>query len=136
MSSLIRAVSWPLISPNHTCIEQEKNGFHHHLHHPKGQVPTSPTFQQLMAARRLLCRRYYPEGGWGWCIVIVATMVNIITHGLQLSFGVHMDATAMRFNKVVNDAGECSSKQISFILSRINDFSNAFYATRSFLTRL
>lgn len=105
MSSLIRAVSWPLISPNHTCIEQEKNGFHH-LHHPKGQAPTSPTFQQLMAARRLLCRRYYPEGGWGWCIVVVATLVNIITHGLQLSYGVHMNATAMRFNKVVNDAGE------------------------------
>uniref|UniRef100_A0A336KGJ2 CSON006626 protein n=1 Tax=Culicoides sonorensis TaxID=179676 RepID=A0A336KGJ2_CULSO len=110
MSSLIRAVSWPLISPNHTCIEQEKNGFHQNGC-PKGPVPTSPTFQQLMAARRLLCRRYYPEGGWGWCIVIVATFVNIITHGLQLSYGVHMQRTATRFNKDVNDSGKSHMKR-------------------------
>lgn len=102
MSSLIRAVSWPLISPNQTFIDQEKNGFHHPV---KGPVPTSPTFQQLMAARRLLCRRYYPEGGWGWCIVIVGTAVNIITHGLQLSYGIHMNLTGRRFGHTANDAG-------------------------------
>lgn len=104
MSQLIRALSWPLISPNHTvCIDHtEKNGYIL----PKGPIPTSPTFQQLMAARRLLCRRYYPEGHWGWCILVVGTIVNILTHGLQLSYGVHMAATAERYKKTANDSGE------------------------------
>ncbi|CAG5028240.1 unnamed protein product [Parnassius apollo] len=34
-----------------------------------------------------LARRYYPEGGWGWTITIVGTLVQIISHGLQLGGG-------------------------------------------------
>ncbi|CAH2047189.1 unnamed protein product, partial [Iphiclides podalirius] len=34
-----------------------------------------------------LARRYYPEGGWGWTITVVGTLVQIITHGLQLGGG-------------------------------------------------
>lgn len=97
MSQLIRALSWPLISPNHTvCLDHaaaEQNGYRL----AQGPVATSPTFQQLVAARRSLCRRYYPEGHWGWCILVVGAVVNILTHGLQLSYGVHLAPTARRF---------------------------------------
>ncbi|CAH2084755.1 unnamed protein product [Euphydryas editha] len=34
-----------------------------------------------------LARRYYPEGGWGWTIAIVGTIVQILSHGLQLGGG-------------------------------------------------
>lgn len=34
-----------------------------------------------------LARRYYPEGGWGWTITVVGTIVQILTHGLQLGGG-------------------------------------------------
>ncbi|XP_073955611.1 uncharacterized protein [Choristoneura fumiferana] len=34
-----------------------------------------------------LARRYYPEGGWGWTITIVGTIVQVISHGLQLGGG-------------------------------------------------
>ncbi|XP_068633963.1 monocarboxylate transporter 2-like [Battus philenor] len=34
-----------------------------------------------------LARRYYPEGGWGWTITVVGTLVQIISHGLQLGGG-------------------------------------------------
>ncbi|XP_026319029.1 monocarboxylate transporter 2-like [Hyposmocoma kahamanoa] len=34
-----------------------------------------------------LCRRYYPEGGWGWTITVVGTIVQILSHGLQLGGG-------------------------------------------------
>ncbi|CAK1585398.1 unnamed protein product [Parnassius mnemosyne] len=34
-----------------------------------------------------LARRYYPEGGWGWTITIVGTLVQLISHGLQLGGG-------------------------------------------------
>ncbi|CAG9562716.1 unnamed protein product [Danaus chrysippus] len=34
-----------------------------------------------------LARRYYPEGGWGWTITVVGTIVQILSHGLQLGGG-------------------------------------------------
>ena len=33
-------------------------------------------------------QHYYPEGGWGFVVLIVAILVQIISHGLQLSFGI------------------------------------------------
>ena len=44
----------------------------------KGFNPKSATFRQ----------HYYPEGGWGWVIIICATVVQILTSGIQLSFGI------------------------------------------------
>ncbi|KOB77221.1 Monocarboxylate transporter, partial [Operophtera brumata] len=34
-----------------------------------------------------LARRYYPEGGWGWTITVVGTLVQVLSHGLQLGGG-------------------------------------------------
>ena len=106
MSSLIRALSWPLITTtpcenpkrNSTKIPNQDNNL---LTVPQtnGVKPTAATFQQLVAARRLLCRRYYPEGGWGWIIIFVAVWTNLLTHGLQLSFGIHLDITTKRFHQ-------------------------------------
>ncbi|GAB1869836.1 Monocarboxylate transporter 12-like isoform x2 protein [Camponotus japonicus] len=36
-------------------------------------------------ARRLLCRHYYPEGGWGWVVTFVGTLVHLLASGLQFS---------------------------------------------------
>ena len=33
-------------------------------------------------------QHYYPEGGWGFVVVLVALIVQVITHGIQLSFGI------------------------------------------------
>ena len=30
--------------------------------------------------------RYYPEGGWGWCVLACACLARALAHGLQLSF--------------------------------------------------
>ena len=40
---------------------------------------------------------YYPEGGWGWVVLVVATLVQMLNHGLQLSFGVLLLAVAARY---------------------------------------
>ena len=105
MSSLIRALSWPLISQSPPCpVHEEKNGSVKTSY--KKIVSGSPTFQQLMAARRLLCRRYYPEGGWGWIITVVGMMVNALTHGIQLSYGIVMFYGCRKFGENIVNAGK------------------------------
>lgn len=44
----------------------------------------SPASSQVRA-RKLLCRHYYPEGGWGWVITVVGTLAHLLGSGLQLS---------------------------------------------------
>jgi hypothetical protein len=35
-------------------------------------------------------QHYYPEGSWGWVVVVCAMFCHIITFGLQLSFGIFL----------------------------------------------
>lgn len=32
-----------------------------------------------------LRRHYYPEGGWGWVVVVCTVLVHVLNHGVQLS---------------------------------------------------
>ncbi|CRL04864.1 CLUMA_CG017917, isoform A [Clunio marinus] len=112
MASLIRAVSWPLISTSP--LETEKDCAGNTLMNGKNgsKHKHALTFQQLIAARRLICRRYYPEGSWGWVIVFVGVVVNILTHGLQLSAFTFLIPAGHRFkvNEVEVDClGELKS---------------------------
>ncbi|XP_055616380.1 monocarboxylate transporter 12-like isoform X2 [Toxorhynchites rutilus septentrionalis] len=43
-------------------------------------------------------QHYYPEGGWGWIIIVVGLMVHTLTHGLQTSVGILMVETRRRFH--------------------------------------
>ncbi|KPJ20545.1 hypothetical protein RR48_00917, partial [Papilio machaon] len=54
-----------------------------------------------------LARRYYPEGGWGWTITVVGTLVQIITHGLQLGGGTGAVAGPAAFKKTPADSKIC-----------------------------
>jgi hypothetical protein len=85
MASLIRALSWPLISTSPLEATEKNCNGGHNLAKGKNGTKLAPTFQQLIAARRLICRRYYPEGGFGWVILFVGVVVNVLTHGLQLT---------------------------------------------------
>ncbi|CAL7945904.1 unnamed protein product [Xylocopa violacea] len=55
--------------------------------------------------RITLKRHYYPEGGWGHVIVLVAILVQVICHGLQLGSGVSLSSTAEQFESDVAHAG-------------------------------
>uniref|UniRef100_A0A182FK01 Uncharacterized protein n=1 Tax=Anopheles albimanus TaxID=7167 RepID=A0A182FK01_ANOAL len=131
-SSLVRALSWPLISQGQSGAGVLGGSPAHDGapgagvdgegvggggvgggggrvggiggHYKKGEgIPPSPTFQQLMAARRLLCRRYYPEGGWGWVVIVVGILVHTLTHGLHLGYGPLMGAVMRSFDKPITD---------------------------------
>ena len=42
-------------------------------------------------------QHYYPEGGWGYVVVLVGFLVQAVAHGLQLAFGVLLIAVLRRF---------------------------------------
>ncbi|KAG5875831.1 hypothetical protein JTB14_007253 [Gonioctena quinquepunctata] len=90
MSSLSRAQSWPLLS---------------------GAVPVEdarPAKSSQIQARRLLCRHYYPEGGWGWVVAVCALLVNVINHGVQLSCSQLVAPASFKFQvHPVYPSGEC-----------------------------
>lgn len=99
MASLIRALSWPLISTSPLEATEKNCNLNHNLVNGKNgtKLKHAPTFQQLIAARRLICRRYYPEGNWGWVIIFVGVVVNVLTHGLQLSAFAFLIPAGARF---------------------------------------
>lgn len=109
MASLIRALSWPLITTTPLDVnssEKSTNRTHNLSNGKNGKH--APTFQQLIAARRLICRRYYPEGNFGFVILFVAFIVNIFTHGLQLSAYFFLMPTGIRFKvDEVKCLGKC-----------------------------
>ncbi|CAD1476126.1 unnamed protein product, partial [Heterotrigona itama] len=51
-----------------------------------------------------LKRHYYPEGGWGRVIALVAILVQLICHGLQLGSGVLLSSTLRQFRRSVEHA--------------------------------
>ena len=42
-------------------------------------------------------QHYYPEGGWGYIVLLSAFLANVLAHGLQLSFGVLLLAIQRRW---------------------------------------
>jgi hypothetical protein len=54
-----------------------------------------------------LKQHYYPEGGWGWVVVFVGVLVQLLSHGLHVASGVLVGEVVRRFGGgVVIPAGE------------------------------
>lgn len=54
-----------------------------------------------------LKQHYYPEGGWGWVVVFVGVLVQLLSHGLHVASGVLVGEVVRRFGDgVVIPAGE------------------------------
>ena len=49
-------------------------------------------FDKKMKDLRTLKQHYYPEGGWGWVIVLVTLCVQLISHGLQFALAMYVMA--------------------------------------------
>ena len=50
-------------------------------------------------------QHYYPEGGWGLVLLLVVLLVQVILHGLLLSYGVLLSKVARRFRVSVVESG-------------------------------
>ena len=51
-------------------------------------------------------QHYYPEGGWGVVLLLAVIMVQIIIHGLLLSYGVLLAKVVRRFRVSVLESGQ------------------------------
>ena len=58
-------------------------------------------------------QHYYPEGGWGYIVLLSAFLVNILAHGLQLSFGVLLVAIQRRWSSQVSPVSASEYPDIS-----------------------
>lgn len=92
----LRARSWPLLLPHQDGDEDQK----------KTELGYSSPVAQV---RRLLWRHYYPEGGWGYVVVTCCVLVNILNHGLQLSYGIFHEPIAAKFHVGVTQTGKLIS---------------------------
>ncbi|KAK4300477.1 hypothetical protein Pmani_027321 [Petrolisthes manimaculis] len=49
--------------------------------------------------RATMTQHYYPEGGWGWVVVLVASIIHALTHGLHMAFGALLPLAMVRFSQ-------------------------------------
>lgn len=48
-----------------------------------------------------LKQHYYPEGGWGWIVLIACVLVHILGNGIMLSYGLFSLEIGRKFGKDV-----------------------------------
>lgn len=67
--------------------------------------------QAARDTRATIMQHYYPEGGWGWVIVGVATAVHILTHGLHTGYGAILGITVAKFSQQATLVGRCTASR-------------------------
>ena len=55
------------------------------------------TIPEDEAKKPTIGRHYYPEGGWGWLVLVAAICVHILSHGLHLAGGTFLDCVGEKF---------------------------------------
>ncbi|CAH0553341.1 unnamed protein product [Brassicogethes aeneus] len=69
--------------PVHRCNVSKTAAFGNGNADPKASfLPDLPLDARKTTTLR---RHYYPEGGWGWVVVVCAVLVHVLNHGIQLS---------------------------------------------------
>lgn len=67
----------------------------------RSERPASRVEPQLSKAEQKIAatirQHYYPEGGWGWVVCACVALVNFLTWGLQLNYGVMHAAVVQQF---------------------------------------
>ncbi|XP_037519657.1 monocarboxylate transporter 8 [Rhipicephalus sanguineus] len=58
--------------------------------------PLSSAEQRIAATIR---QHYYPEGGWGWVVCVCVCLVNALSWGMQLNYGVMHAAAVQQFGE-------------------------------------
>ncbi|XP_072744466.1 uncharacterized protein [Anoplolepis gracilipes] len=74
-------------------------------HTPVAPERTRATSRQLVADLRQLLtlkQHYYPEGGWGWVVLLVGLLVQILSHGTHGAVGIFLQQVTVKFGSHVH----------------------------------
>lgn len=74
-------------------------------HAPVAPEQTRAASRQLVADLRQLLtlkQHYYPEGGWGWVVLLVGLLVQILSHGTHGAIGVFLQQVTIKFGSHVH----------------------------------
>lgn len=125
VGSLRRSLSLPHLDSRHdsgvgysgsgSCNGIDQAGIYNPIHdthhdiHPELLIPLggglAAELKQLMTLRQ----HYYPEGNWGWLVLLAGFFVQILTHGLQLGYGVQLEEVGKRFRRKPHESGKISN---------------------------
>lgn len=98
---LSRSNTWPVVvvrlNDGRTSSQLEP------LQAPKEEAAVPAT--KVSRKATTLYRHYYLEGGWGWAVVVASVVVHMLSHGVQLSWGVLLEPTSRKFTASINDTG-------------------------------
>ncbi|KAJ9599541.1 hypothetical protein L9F63_010013 [Diploptera punctata] len=61
-------------------------------------------------------QHYYPEGGWGWIVLLCGVAVQILCHGLHLAAGIWIRETSACFQVPLMQAGTFIHITITILL--------------------
>lgn len=96
--SLCRSRSLPRLSVHDSGVACSGNEHSPAAGHPRNSK------QQLAADLRqlhTLKQHYYPEGGWGWVVLFVGMLVQMLSHGVHGSSGILLRQVADKFGQRV-----------------------------------
>jgi hypothetical protein len=68
----------------------------------------SPSFRaedSAVATASTIRQHYYPEGGWGWVVVLCIVLVQVLAHGIHGAAGVWLQETLGHFPVGLTPAG-------------------------------
>ncbi|KMR05158.1 monocarboxylate transporter 12-like protein [Lasius niger] len=74
-------------------------------HSPVVPEQTHAASRQLVADLRQLLtlkQHYYPEGGWGWVVLLAGLLVQILSHGAHGAVGVFLQQVTVKFGPHVH----------------------------------
>ena len=66
--------------------------------------PTRPCSRRSVAAT--MAQHYYPEGGWGWVVVLCHSLLNLLLHGLQCGYGMLAGPAQHQFRPTSTELGK------------------------------
>ena len=94
--------------------------------HSAGVGSPNSSGQHLMRKRKIasIFQHYYPEGDWGYVILAVGLIVQILAHGLQLGFGVVMTVMPKRWIRrehFVENSGKLNMPTLLLLLPGISE---------------
>lgn len=96
------------------------------------------SFIAINARKKItLNKHYYPEGGWGYVIIIITILVHLISHGLQLASGLLMSPAMTRFEQTFENSGTTRGtlSTCSIIFALIHIFHNLVRHVLIIITR-